>query len=317
MRKALIVGIDYYSTVAPLYGCVGDAHRVRTALERHADGSINFANPKLLTASNQETALNRSELRENIVDLFDGQSDIALLYFAGHGHKDNIGGYLCTSEIKTGNDGLSLHEIVGLANKSPAKNKIIILDSCHAGIAANHVTYPVAELSDGLTILAASTADQYASEENGTGIFTDLLVDALNGAASNLVGDITPGSIYAHIDQSLGPWGSRPVFKTNVAQFVSLRKATAPISLTDLQSITEYFPEAGYEFHLDPSYEPESSAPNPEHTSIFRMLQKYARVNLLVPVGAEHMYYAAMESKSCKLTVTGEHYRRLVEANLI
>jgi len=41
-------------------------------------------------------------------------------------------------------------------------------------------------------------------------------VDALGGAAANLVGDVTPGSVYAHIDQSLGPWAQRPVFKTNV-----------------------------------------------------------------------------------------------------
>jgi len=36
-------------------------------------------------------------------------------------------------------------------------------------------------------------------------VFTGLLVDALSGGAANLVGDVTPGSVYAHIDQSLGP----------------------------------------------------------------------------------------------------------------
>jgi hypothetical protein len=32
-----------------------------------------------------------------------------------------------------------------------------------------------------------------------------------------------------------------------------------------------------------------------------------------VPVDAPHMYHAAMGGKGCKLTVLGEHYRRLVE----
>lgn len=41
------------------------------------------------------------------------------------------------------------------------------------------------------------------------------------------------------------------------------------------------------------------------------------RVNLVVPVDAPHMYHAAMESKACKLTVLGEHYRRLVSRGLI
>jgi hypothetical protein len=36
-----------------------------------------------------------------------------------------------------------------------------------------------------------------------------------------------------------------------------------------------------------------------------------------VPVGAIHMYNAAMESRACKLTVLGEHYRRLVQRGRI
>ena len=85
-------------------------------------------------------------------------------------------------------------------------------------------------------------------------------MDALHGAAANLVGDITPGSIYAHIDQSLGPWAQRPVFKTNVKTFVSLRKADPPIALSDLQSLPRLFPSSDFEFQLDPSYEPQRSS---------------------------------------------------------
>ena len=57
--------------------------------------------------------------------------------------------------------------------------------------------------------------------------------------------------------------------------------------------------------------------PNLENTQKFAVLQKYNRVNLVVPVDAPHMWHAAMESKSCKLTVLGEHYRRLVGRNRI
>jgi hypothetical protein len=46
-------------------------------------------------------------------------------------------------------------------------------------------------------------------------------------------------------------------------------------------------------------------------TAIFRLLQNYARVNLVRPVDAPHMWHAAMENKSCELTVLGEHYRGL------
>lgn len=43
-------------------------------------------------------------------------------------------------------------------------------------------------LSEGMTILTSSTADQYATEANGHGLFTNLLVDALNGGAANILG---------------------------------------------------------------------------------------------------------------------------------
>lgn len=43
MRKALIVGIDYYVSIKPLSGAVNDAYSVKAVLERNADGTLNFA----------------------------------------------------------------------------------------------------------------------------------------------------------------------------------------------------------------------------------------------------------------------------------
>lgn len=320
LRKALVVGINYYKNGNSLHGCVNDAHSVKSVLERHSDGSVNFG-VKLLCGTSSADAIERSLLRQQIQALFEGDSEIALFYFAGHGHIEATGGYLLPSDSKSGDDGIALNDVLTYANNSPAQNKVIILDSCHSGIAGAHPsTATTAELTDGLTILTASTAEQYANEKNGAGIFTALLIDALSGAASNLVGDVTPGSVYAHIDQSLGPWDQRPVFKTNVKRFVSLRKVQAPIGLQELQRIVELFPSPGFEFQLDPSFEPERAAidpsvaiPNPINTAKFAILQKYNRVGLVVPLDAPHMWHAAMGSKKCKLTVLGEHYRRLVE----
>jgi hypothetical protein len=319
MRKALVVGIDFYEEQSRLFGCVNDAHAVSSVLERHSDGTVNFT-VKLLTGTGPGSLLERAELRDTVRTLFEGDAETALFYFAGHGYIDETGGYLLTSDSKSGDDGLALNDLLTFANRSRIQNKVVILDSCHSGIAgAMQQATTVAALTDGLTILTASTAEQYASESAGSGVFTTLLVDALNGAASNLVGDITPGSVYAHIDQSLGPWEQRPVFKTNVKRFVSLRKVQAPIELAELQRIAKLFPEPGFEIQLDPSFEPERSPsdghlplPDPANTATFALLQKYNRVNLLVPVGAQHMWHAAIGSKTCKLTVLGEHYRRLV-----
>lgn len=330
MRKALIVGVNHYTHIKPLNGCVPDAFAVKSALERHADGTVNFANPRVLACTDAGTAFDRASLKDAVKELFNGDSEIALFYFAGHGYLEETGGYICTPECKDGDDGLSLNDLMIIANNSPAKNKVVVLDSCHSGAAAERPNSPkLSEIGDGMTVLTASTADQSAYEkQDGTaGVFTDLFVDALNGGAANLVGDITPGSIYAHIDQSLGPWSQRPVFKTNVKSFVSLRKATPPIALSDLQALATHFPRADFVFQLDPGYEPERNeeqrrdvsipAPDKAKNAVFSVLQKYVKVNLVRPLGAEHMWHAAMQSKSCELTVLGQHYRELVAKGLI
>jgi hypothetical protein len=324
MRIALIVGINYYEHGSPLFGCVDDAYAVKAVLERHDGGAVNF-DCLLFTGTGPSDRVVRGDLKDNIEKLFRTEADIALFYFAGHGHIEATGGYLLASDSSRGDEGVSLSEILTLANASPARNKVIVLDSCHSGIAGTPPTASqLATLAEGLTVLTASTKDQYATEENGRGVFTSLFVDALNGGAANLTGDITPGSIYAHIDQSLGAWEQRPVFKTNVKQFVSLRKVSPPIPTSDLRRLTEFFPSPGFEFPLDPTYEPEMKGrdhgmpgPNPENTRTFAILQRYNRLNLLIPVNADHMWNAAMESKACRLTALGEHYRRLVEKSRI
>jgi uncharacterized caspase-like protein len=326
-RRALIVGIDHYKFITPLTGAVNDAHSVKAMLERHADGSLNF-DVRLITGTGPADVVERQELRDAIEQLFvaDSGIEVALLYFAGHGHLEATGGYLCAGDCKTGHDGMPLAEIMTMAHRSKAQNKIILLDSCHGGIAGSHPTHAdTAEISDGVTILTASTAEQYSSESDGAGLFTSLLVDALGGEAANLVGDITPGAVYAHIDQSLGSWATqRPVFKTNVKRFVSLRKVLPPLGLAELRRISDFFPAAGERYQLDPTFEPERPQPpvgvpppDPEKTAIFALLQKYNRVGLLVPEGAPHMWHAAMEGKTVRLTALGEHYRRLVANNRI
>lgn len=329
MRKALIVGIDHYQHLDSLHGAVNDARGVRDVLERHADGSVNFTTPQLLTATDPDTAVTRRQLKDAVVELFAGDAEIALFYFSGHGYiEDTGGGYLCASNCDSGDDGLSLAEVMTAAAQSRAQNKVIILDSCHSGVTGGSPLDPnVAHISDGMTILTASTAEQYAMETGGAGVFTSLLIDALEGGAANLLGAVTPGSVYAHIDQSLGPWAQRPAFKTNVKKFISLRTAKALVDLADLQQIAVLFSTPTTRFPLDPSFEPHRAGneattvppPDPVHTAQFAMLQRHESVGLVRPVGASepHMWHAAMESAACELTTLGRHYWRLASQRLL
>jgi Caspase domain len=319
MRKALVVGIDYYANGGALHGCVNDAYSVKSVLERNSNGTVNFG-VKLLSGTGPSAPVSKAMVRAAIQELFADDAEIALFYFAGHGHVEATGGYILATDSASGDDGIPLGDVLTWANSSRAQNKVILLDSCHSGMAAAKPASPAtSELTEGMTILTASTSEQYAKEQNGSGVFTSLLVDALSGAAGDLLGNVTPGSVYAHIDKSLGVWDQRPVFKTNVKRFVSLRTVEAPIELADLQRIVEFFPVAGAVFPLDPSFEPERSAdqahlvlPDGDNTAKFAILQRYARLNLVVPDDAPHMWHAAIGSTGCKLTVLGEHFRNLV-----
>ena len=330
MRKALIIGLDNYQA-QPLKGCVNDAYSIKTVLEHHGDGRTNFTTPRLVV-SNEGYTVTKRELKKLITELFSGEAEIALLYFAGHGFSNKTGGYLCAEDSLDGDDGLPVSEIMMLANQSKARNKVIILDSCFSGEIANNPNFSsMAEIKEGTTILTAATSEQYAIEsedgEESSGLFTSLLVDALSGSAANLLGAITPGSIYAHIDQSLGPWSPRPVFKTNVQTFISLRDVSPLVRIEDLRKLTKYFKSIDYQLPLDPSFEPDRNEeqindptiaePNQENMLVFDLLQKFVKVNLVRPVGEVHMFYAAMNSKSCELTVLGQHYYKLIKKNLI
>ena len=322
MRKALCVGIDSYENINDLHGCVNDANSVKAALERNGDGTLNF-NVKLMCATSEKSYISRNDLRDAVEELFKSETEISVFYYSGHGSIDEIGGYLCTSEVSRPDEGLSLNDLMGFVAQSKAQNKVIILDSCFSGKVGNLVEMPnYSVLHNGTTLLAACGEKEYATEENGHGGYTSLLVEALYGGAMNLLGDVSPGSIYSYIDRSLGGWEPRPVFKANINGFVSLRKNTPPISIFELQKITEIFASKYDEYKLDPTYEPDKHEAdikevNKEHEDIFSTLQKYVKLNLVVPVGEEHMYYAAIHHKSCKLTTQGQHYWNLVKKNTI
>ena len=314
MRRALIVGIDDYHQT-PLHGCVSDAKAVSTVLETNGTGSPNFgAGTRLLTSPSAD--ITKPQLRCEVTQLFETECDIALFYFSGHGLVRSGEGWIVTKDAQPYDEGISMTEILRLANKSPVKNKIVILDCCYSGNMGtpNTTGSNTAELSEGLTVLTASRGSEAAVEEQGIGgVFTNLVVAALEGGAADLRGHITPGSVYAYVDQALGAWDQRPIFKTNVTEFTSLREVEPQVPIETIRKLVSYFPEPQAVHQLDPTYEYTSKGCNPDNVEIFKDLQKMEGVALVVPVGEEHMYFAAMKRKSCKLTKLGAHYWRLAK----
>lgn len=321
-RKALVVGIDNYPT-HPLNGCCNDSEAIKDLLANHGNGDPNF---EVWQKNNVET---KGELKELIGQCFEGDADVAVFYYSGHGHVDSVGGYLVTPDYSSHDWGVSLQEVLAIANGSKCKERIIILDSCYSGFMGSISTAEqnTAVINEGVTILTASRNTETSMEVGGHGVFTSLLIEALNGGAADVTGHITVGGIYAFIDKALGPWSQRPVFKTNVTRFTALREVEPQVDIRVIRKICEYFSSENSRFELNPSFEP-TNALNVEHTvtepyatientKIFSELQKLEGIGLVVPVEEEHMYYAAMNSKSCELTAVGKQYWRLVKEKRI
>ena len=229
MRKALVVGIDSYKDY-PLNGCCNDADAITNILSTHGNGSPNFSVRKYKNINT------KAELRKLVDDCFSGDADISLFYYSGHGYIDSIGGYLVTPDATSGDYGLSLQDVLTIANKSKCKDKVIILDSCFSGSmgSINTVDQNTAVINEGVTILTSSRSRETSVEVNGHGLFTSLLLESLSGGAADITGHITPGGIYAYIDKALGPWEQRPVFKTNVTRFTSLRDVIPQVEISNM-----------------------------------------------------------------------------------
>lgn len=252
INKALIVGIDDYP-MAPLSGCISDATEIAELLKENGDGSPNFDIKLELDIST------KSQLLDSLYSLFsEGEADIALFYFSGHG-TDELAGQIVTPDFNGRDFGISMNDILRMANTSKSKNKIIILDCCYSGKLGDFsaINSTDAIIGKGVTILTASNRDEVAIEDGitGHGVFTELLIQGLKGGAADVGGNITPASLYSFVDQSLGAWEQRPLFKTNITGFLPVRSVEAKVSKKVLRKLHKYFSEPNSEFKLDPSFE--------------------------------------------------------------
>lgn len=316
MKKALLVGLTNYPS-CPLSFCDNDAIIMKDLLESNGNGDPNFDTKLIIDSAT------RGELTSEVKKLFSGDADVALFYFSGHG-TNFANGYLVTTDANSEDCGISMTDILTLANKSKIKNRVIILDCCFSGKFGESVTVSTESvLGEGLTIMAASQNYEFASESNQLkhSIFTNLLIQGLKGGAADISGRITPASLYSYVDQSLGAWEQRPVFKTNSSTFLPLREIQPRVPKTTLRKLSKYFLNPTDIYQLDPSYEFTNSPDinhklvepyaNDKNVEIFKDLQQFASVGLVEPIDSDHMYFAAMESKGCKLTAAGLHYWKL------
>jgi hypothetical protein len=283
-------------------------------LEKQQDGSPNFDCKTLVAPQGgNDDVVTCSILGEHLEKLFNDPADVALFHFSGHGTINNLDGYLVTQDARKYSEGVAMSSVLKLANESKAREVVILLDCCFSGLLGNlpAVDNTKVFLREGISILTAGRGNQVSVEAGGGGVFTSLVVDALEGGAANLLGAVSAPSIYAYVEAALGAWDQRPLFKSHVSSVLELRCCKPPIDRSILRKLPALFPLPAEELQLDPSYEHTSANASPANVTKMKELQALARLHLVVPVNWPHMYEAAMQSASCELTPSGRYYWRL------
>lgn len=314
-RRALIVGIDSYDSFSSLKAAVSDASEIAEVLRRNGDQSLNFE-CRLLTSLGTER-VTRANLRRNWKELFENFRGDVLFYFSGHGEPTEVGGFLATQEGTEDDIGISMQELVDLANNSSAETVLLILDCCFSGSAGNPASMNggglenKAILREGVTILTASRPSQLSYEIGGHGVFTNLILGALRGGAANVRGHISAASIYAYAEAALGAWDQRPLYKSHAGHLRPVRMVIPMVQDDLLREIPNFFPNADSAFLLDMTFEETNGAARPENVKIFKKFKQLQIAGLLRPRDGNDLYWVAERSGGVVLTDLGQFYHQL------
>ncbi|MGI9288946.1 MAG: caspase family protein [Pseudomonadales bacterium] len=317
-KRALLVGNNNYANERDLTCCVDDAKAMAAMLGRHADGSRNY--DCLLLTSDQgqvtEEAL-RGKVQQLTNDIRGGD---VVFYFSGHGVASEDGGSLVTHDSKPDDRGYPMGELLEIANQSEVGSILLILDCCNSGSignSGNDQKYNQVTLTEGVTILAASSEKQESQEGLEYSLFTELLLHALEGGAADIRGYVSAASLYAYAEQALSSWQQRPMYKSHARQLNPIRHCEPAVRDDVLRQMTSLFRGPDMQIIMDPSFEHTHESHNADNVAKFNAFKQLRNAGLLNTTDGKDLYYAAMESGSAALTTLGKFYWRLVKNDRI
>lgn len=333
MKRALLVGIDEYPSLGLLSGCVADATALNELLARHADGTPNWRT-ELVTSDAGPDAVTREELRGLLTALFANARDADLLFFfAGHGAQTPWGSDLVTQDAVAHSLGVSMNDLVTLANDSPARSVTLLLDCCFSGDTGNAPglqSVRVAEsfrlskavLRENVTIMAASRATEVSQEFAGHGAFTRILLDGLEGGATDHRGNVTALSLYGYVSAAFDAWEQRPVLKTYLTEPAVLRVGPPWLDPELLRQLPQHFPTEDHRLQLSPAHEGEGRPLPPDRPGTFEQQQfdylgRLRNANLVTTDNRRDHYWVAMEGGHVFLTALGRYFWRLAARELL
>jgi ABC-type branched-subunit amino acid transport system substrate-binding protein/uncharacterized caspase-like protein len=199
-KIALLVGVSEYEPgLNPLPAAVRDVEALQKVLLDPAIGD--FAESDVVVLKNPD----RQTMEEAIATLFRERSkdDLLLLFFSGHGIKDDAGElFLATSITRKTPQGdlidptaVKSSFIQGNMSRSRSKRQVVILDSCFSGafakglLARDDGTIDIRSQlgGEGRAVLTSSSSTQYSFEDKGSelSLYTRFLIEGLETGAAD------------------------------------------------------------------------------------------------------------------------------------
>ena len=213
-----------------------------------------------------------------------------------------------------------MQELLDAANDSGVGSILLILDCCHSGSLGNTGGEPGRErttLREGVTILAASSAAQLSQEGLEYSVFTGLVLSALDGGAASVRGDVTAAAVYGYVEQALGSWQQRPMYKSHARLLNPIRQCVPSVPDETLRELTTLFRSPYAKVQMDPTFEHTEDESTPENVQKFDTFKVLRNSNLLTTEDGLDLYFAALKSKSVRLTPLGKFYWQLATDNRI
>jgi serine/threonine-protein kinase len=225
-RQALIIGINRYPWLkdkptdegkhldAPYHDAIAIAEMLDRPQE-HPDFA--WCVERLLSDKETGKVVRANELRDAIRNLFlpntQTPPEVALLFFAGHGLRDNNGKvYLAHSNVKprTSEWGFPLDELREWMQESKIPHQIVFLDCCHSGdLVQGMANLTVAEvqqwnLGGSRFIVAACRDDLETKGVDKRGVLTEALLQGLDPQNQPANEWVTTYSLYDFLDREFG-----------------------------------------------------------------------------------------------------------------
>jgi type II secretory pathway pseudopilin PulG len=201
-KVALLIGVsEYEHGLSRLPGAVKDVEAMQRVLQHPEMGGFDQVKPLI----NPDPLLMQGEIES----LFSERSkeDLVLLFFSGHGVKDDRGKLYFATRItrkspkgdlmkSTAVPANFIHEIM---SNSRSKRQVVLLDCCFSGAFAEGMLAKDDGLVDvkeqlggeGRAVLTSSTSTQYAFEQQGAdlSVYTRYIIEGIETGAADLNND--------------------------------------------------------------------------------------------------------------------------------